>query len=485
MIAVRRKISGRPASVRIAQLLLAVAVTALPLSATGSGNIIRDRVSGCGTSNPFPSEGESIRWYGTCQDGLLSGHGTLIWYQNGQETQRNEGTFWTGEMHGPMTTTYPDRTQLVGTYQAGTRNGQFMTFRTDGGHTVSIFDRGQLISERLVSPSTQLPPQAVPQAAARPMTRPPAPLPASTAIAPASWRDRIAGSNVAVQDTVVISSRGIENGYVGAFPPSANGVYRVASAGQADAPRYRSGGSYRQEIVPTVTSASVAAIPDAHDPAHTGRLTPRNAPLAAPQNPTQLADSGGFNSQPFSPQPQVSQAGAAYSTPAYPQARPAASQAQIATPEQRFVAAFSAEQAGRTAQAQASYSALSAQYPHSQAAQLAGERMAILNRGSAAAQRVATPDTAIQPDATLIARNDEIGSYVCSLQGLFGGQSKWCGIVRDSNAAYLFVEVTRVKAEGVFNIGFTRAPCTGNTFINYFSRGIRVTVPKNCMGPVW
>ncbi|HBC54449.1 MAG TPA: hypothetical protein DCZ06_09325, partial [Alphaproteobacteria bacterium] len=204
------------------QLLLAAAVTALPLSATGSGNVIRDRVTGCGTSNPFPAEGESIRWYGSCQDGLLSGHGTLIWYQNGQETQRNEGTFWAGEMHGPITTTYPDRTQLIGTYQAGTRNGQFMTFRTDGSHTVSIFDRGQLISERLVSATGQLPPQTAPQpatagspqSAAPPLARPTAAIADRTATPP-NWRDNFAGGSGLAQDTVVISGSGIENGYMG------------------------------------------------------------------------------------------------------------------------------------------------------------------------------------------------------------------------------------------------------------------------------
>ena len=472
------------------QLLLAAAVTALPLSATGSGNVIRDRVTGCGTSNPFPAEGESIRWYGSCQDGLLSGHGTLIWYQNGQETQRNEGTFWAGEMHGPITTTYPDRTQLIGTYQAGTRNGQFMTFRTDGSHTVSIFDRGQLISERLVSATGQLPPQTAPQPAttgsrqpaAPPLARPTAAIADRTATPP-NWRDSFAGGSGLAQDTVVISGSGIENGYMGAFPPGAGGGYQVASAGRADAPRYRSSGSYG--VAPPATSASGHTMSGAPDAAHTDKLTPRNAPLPPAQAPMPLADANSFYNQAYSSPPPVSQAGAAYSTPAYAQAQPAAPQAQIATPEQRFVAAFSAEQAGRTEQALASYAALSAQYPHSQAAQLAGERMAVLDRGSAVVQRAASPDAPAQSAPTLIGGNDEIGSYVCSLEGLFGGQSKWCGIVRDSNAAYHFIEVTRVKADGFFNIGFTRAPCTGNTFINYFSRGIRVTVPKNCMGPVW
>lgn len=493
LIVVRRKQSGRPASVLLGQLFLFTLVATFSVPVAGAGNIIRDRVSGCGTSNPFPSDGESIRWYGACQDGLLSGHGTLIWYQNGQETQRNDGTFWAGEMHGPITTTYPDRTQLVGTYQAGMRNGQFMTFRTDGSHTVSIFDRGQLISERQVSASFQSPqfqsPRQTGTARSTPFTaRASAPDPqhisarraAQSSLAPTDWRPTNSRIGIGTADnTVVISGNGIENSYGGAF--TASDTYQVASAGRTKAPRYHydDGGRF-QPPSPAMAAAPAAISTGAGGAAD--QLTPRNAPpaTAPPQPAMQTGQASNFSSP-------------AHIAP--PAAEQGASQAWIATPEQRFVAALSAEQAGQTEQALASYSALAAQYPQSQVAQLAGERMALLTQSSAAPQRMAPQraseqvtaptNAAEQGTAPLFSRNAEIGSYVCSLQGLFGGQSKWCGIVRDSNAAYHFVEVTRVKADGFFNIGFTRAPCTGNTFINYFSRGIRVTVPKNCMGPVW
>lgn len=491
MIVVRRKQSGRPASVLLGQLFLFTVVAAFWAPAAGAGNVIHDRVSGCGTSNPFPTDGESIRWYGACQDGLLSGHGTLIWYQNGQETQRNEGTFWAGEMHGPITTTYPDRTQLIGTYQAGMRNGQFMTFRTDGSHTLSIFDRGQLISERQVGASLQSPQFQSPRqkdttgnqtttarvfspALQQGLSR----APAQSSPALSDWRHTNSRIGIgSADDTVVISGSGIENGYNSAFTVS--DAYQIASAGRADAPRYHYGDGRFQ--VPYSAIAAAPAAVSAGPSAAADKLIPRNAPppVAAPV-PT--------------PQPAIQTVQASnFSSPAY--AAPAAPQARIATPEQRFVAALSAEQAGETEQALASYSALTAQYPQSQVAQLAGERMAGLMQSSAAPQRIASQNAAVEASTAtsmperdtspLFSRNAEIGSYVCSLQGLFGGQSKWCGIVRDSNAAYHFVEVTRVEADGFFSIGFTRAPCTGNTFINYFSRGIRVTVPKNCMGPVW
>ncbi len=508
LIVVRRKQSSRPASVLLGQLFLFSVVAAFWAPAAGAGNVIRDRVSGCGTSNPFPSDGESIRWYGACQDGLLSGHGTLIWYQNGQETQRNEGTFWAGEMHGPITTTYPDRTQLIGTYQAGMRNGQFMTFRTDGSHTVSIFDRGQLISERQVGASLQSPAFQSPRqtgtagtaGSSYSRTAASAPNP-QRGFARTAARSSLAqndgwptNSRIDIgmtDDTVVISGSGIENNYSGAFIGS--NAYQVANAGRADAPRYRYGNGRFQAPLPAMATAPAAV---GTDTGAADKLTPRNAPpvatpVAAPQPAMQIAQTGNFSN----PAPAAPPAAAPSEGSAYRSAPPATPQARIATPEQRFVAALSAEQAGQTEQALASYSALAAQYPQSQVAQLAGERMARLTQAAATPQRI-DPRSAAEKAAAatrmserdtspLFSRNAEIGSYVCSLQGLFGGQSKWCGIVRDSNAAYHFVEVTRVKADGFFNIGFTRAPCTGNTFINYFSRGIRVTVPKNCMGPVW
>ena len=94
--------------------------TALPVAPSGW---IVDGVSGCATSNPQPTVGESIRWFGSCSNGKLGGRGTLIWYQDGREVERNEGGFRGGELHGEVVTTFDDGGYIVGEYVDGRRNG--------------------------------------------------------------------------------------------------------------------------------------------------------------------------------------------------------------------------------------------------------------------------------------------------------------------------------------------------------------------------
>ena len=61
---------------------------------------IEDTVSGCWAANPHPEGNETISWSGACEDGLLSGQGTLTWSQNGRVTGRDEGTFKEGRLTG-------------------------------------------------------------------------------------------------------------------------------------------------------------------------------------------------------------------------------------------------------------------------------------------------------------------------------------------------------------------------------------------------
>lgn len=388
--------------------LLLCSALIVPASGEAAGALVRDPVTGCATSNPYPEgpEGsESIRWNGACQDGLLSGYGTLVWYRGNAETERNEGMFWAGEMHGPASTAYPDGTRILGTYNTGQRNGQFMTFRPDGSHVVSEFQDGRLIAEHAV---------AAPQSAlqqAPPMMAQPA-MALQTAVR--------AFEPDPVFQTIIISGNGVTTGPGTALPRPV----QIAHAGQADSPRYAA----PNQPVPTNTYPAVRA------------LTPSHTPAVLPRSPV-------------------------------------AGQAYIQTPEARFVAALTAEGAGRTNEAASAYSDLMAQYPHSDSARLAAGRLAMLPAMAPSAAAVAAPAATGSPATA--------GKFVCTMPGLFDRNSKWCGVVRQANAAYVSVEIKRVNANGIFNIGFNRTPCTGNTFITRLSRGSRVTVPQNCMGPSW
>ena len=89
-------------------------------------NWIIDGTTRCATTNPYAQEGENIRWYGRCRDGKLDGYGTLIWYRYGMETERNEGMFSDGELHGTVVTTHANGNIIYGEYDKGLRNGLFV-----------------------------------------------------------------------------------------------------------------------------------------------------------------------------------------------------------------------------------------------------------------------------------------------------------------------------------------------------------------------
>ena len=123
--------------------------TTLPVAPSGW---IVDGVSGCATSNPQPTAGEGIRWFGSCGNGKVGGQGTLIWNRDGREVERNEGGFRGGELHGEVVTTFDDGGYIVGEYVDGQRNGNFIIRRPDGSYLHTIYEDGKLSARR--APST-------------------------------------------------------------------------------------------------------------------------------------------------------------------------------------------------------------------------------------------------------------------------------------------------------------------------------------------
>lgn len=112
---------------------------------------VKDPQSGCATSNPFPNPNESIKWFGNCRDGKLDGRGTLVWYRDGNETERNEGYFKDGELDGYAATKYPEGYVVHGQYKQGQRHGQFMTIRGDD-YIRATYYNGALVSQARLSP---------------------------------------------------------------------------------------------------------------------------------------------------------------------------------------------------------------------------------------------------------------------------------------------------------------------------------------------
>ena len=143
--------------------------------------------------------------------------------------------------------------------------------------------------------------------------------------------------------------------------------------------------------------------------------------------------------------------------------------------ESQFVHAYALERDGREAEAAPVYAALAANFPGSELAAMAGERLAALNRRLDAPRR----------ETWLPAQMSMIGAYLCSRQGYYPNQSKWCGFVRGENGDALRVEVREITYNGLFAIGFRATTCTGGEFIGPTSHGRLVTVPRNCLEARW
>jgi hypothetical protein len=61
---------------------------------------IKDADKNCWAANPTPEPGESVAWTGACEDGLVTGEGTLTWSLKGKVVGRDTGTFKGGELSG-------------------------------------------------------------------------------------------------------------------------------------------------------------------------------------------------------------------------------------------------------------------------------------------------------------------------------------------------------------------------------------------------
>ena len=127
------------------RLTLASAVAQTQQS--GPGWII-DPAAQCGTSNPFATGRETISWSGSCLRGRLHGAGVLIWFEDGVETERDEGTFRNGELDGPSVIALAGRTTIFGNYRDGVRHGEFMIVQTNGSYIQSIYANGTLIGQK-------------------------------------------------------------------------------------------------------------------------------------------------------------------------------------------------------------------------------------------------------------------------------------------------------------------------------------------------
>jgi len=631
---------------------------ARPIERAGPGWII-DPAANCGTSNPFATGRETISWSGKCLRGRLHGPGTLIWFENGFETERDEGTFRNGELHGDAVVTLANKTVIFGNYKDGVRHGEFMVVTPDGNYLQGVYADGELIEQRRLdrdaikrwrearkgdqrlasitvevpareerpgaepAPLAAIPPPAAPVPAApvaalvpAPMAVPPVPvavapavtiaavpaaaqpplpvrIPATPFIGPLGLSDpytplpfpvtaalsgatsvaalpldpalaqlvRIDGQPAIALATQIPGGINLAPGPVAAAAGPQFAETRILASLLQSSPALRAGagspGSRSATLAQGSQTQATRGVPMAGEPIvlrppgsapAAGKLklrppperpgagvappaastpepavaAPAPAPVAVPERRVALnlggADIrdaaklilGDILNVRYSIDPAVRgtvsvgtppdlatsmlvpwlrtalQVNAAdlvvtpegYRVHALASAANAATLPTLAPPpqaESQFVHAYALERDGREAEAAPVYAALAANFPGSELAAMAGERLAALNRRLDAPRR----------ETWLPAQMSMIGAYLCSRQGYYPNQSKWCGFVRGENGDALRVEVREITYNGLFAIGFRATTCTGGEFIGPTSHGRLVTVPRNCLEARW
>lgn len=124
-------------------LLLALLISALGAFAAGDEDvawIADDR--GCKVANPFPQPGETIKWNGSCKNGLADGNGILEWFVNGKPFDRYEGTLRLGWAEGKGTL-LREAGKYVGEWKRSLQDGNGRYDAADGSWYEGEWKEGQ------------------------------------------------------------------------------------------------------------------------------------------------------------------------------------------------------------------------------------------------------------------------------------------------------------------------------------------------------
>lgn len=115
---------------------------------------IQDSPTGCKVLNPVPTDGETIKYTGSCKSGFADGEGKVEWFKDGEpngvsvatwnkgietghvtHTWANgsfDGNYVNGIRQGPAKVLLNDGSQFVGEYKDDKRYGHGVIVRTDG-----------------------------------------------------------------------------------------------------------------------------------------------------------------------------------------------------------------------------------------------------------------------------------------------------------------------------------------------------------------
>jgi len=472
------------------------AVLAL-LAAAGAAEaaMIFDPQSGCATSNPFPRQGESVRWSGGCRDGLLDGPGTLVWLENGVEYERDDGVFLAGELHGEAIITFANGGRIQGRYRAGARDGEFLVERPDGSVVRSNYENGLFVGERPMSEA-----EAQAWRAGRPFvaraSAPPPPPPAAARTEPPPSPPQAAMPRPAAPPPPVAA----------APPPSAPAPPPVAAAPPPPAPAPPPVAAARPPAASAPQPAPLALrLPIPQAEGERLGLVPLARPGVALRPPSQAPASLApplFSPQPAPPESLAPAAPLPVAPPpsalTVPPAPAAPTAPQLASaPTGRYAVSLSGA-AIRDAAETVLGGILKRRYvvepgvsgTVSISAESFVDPAALLSAFRREAQRNGADLVDQDGVLRLVSARfvpppappaSAIGRRACSRPDLYDGGAQWCGVVRGETADAYDIEVLTVSPNSAFASGLGASPCTGGDFLSRFERGKRFAAPKRCL----
>ncbi len=112
-----RAITGRLSAAAAAAILLIAFHGSAQTEHQAPPGWIADPKTGCKIWNAAPQPDESVRWSGSCKDGLADGQGTLQWIEKGQPDVRYDGEYHNGKRNGYGVVTDPNGNRIAGEWR--------------------------------------------------------------------------------------------------------------------------------------------------------------------------------------------------------------------------------------------------------------------------------------------------------------------------------------------------------------------------------
>ncbi len=132
---------------------ITLTVVALSLSLRASGDEwLTDPATECSVWNPKPSPQETIAWVGSKESKNANGYGVAIWSIRGEQSQRAEGSWKDGKLHGYATWTCKNGTRYQGQWKSGLRHGYGIYEWPDGTRFAGYYDNGRRAEGRIFKP---------------------------------------------------------------------------------------------------------------------------------------------------------------------------------------------------------------------------------------------------------------------------------------------------------------------------------------------